>query len=205
LHCSAHSTVQCSGHPERVNPRFRFLSVPSTDELTSSRRPITLLQDTGTEGGCHQTLRKTKFIQRWASAMTSLTSGSRERNIRGHHVRHQMHPGGGDDDPADAGRSSHMIPMAQWDFERQWLRNQFMKRAYVINDKTVGLVGLGNIGAKVSHTLQSLRRRRCSTTISVRQPVEKEAQLAWAMSPSGPCSDLGYREPACSLNESTRT
>ena len=37
----------------------------------------------------------------------------------------------------------------------KWLRNEFIKRAYVIKDKTVGLVGLGNIGTKVAELFKA--------------------------------------------------
>jgi len=37
----------------------------------------------------------------------------------------------------------------------QWPRNEFMRRSYTVNGKTVGIVGIGNIGRKVAKLIQA--------------------------------------------------
>ncbi|MEW6671980.1 MAG: 2-hydroxyacid dehydrogenase [Thermodesulfobacteriota bacterium] len=49
----------------------------------------------------------------------------------------------------------NLIAMHNGILEGQWPRNEFMKRSYTVNGKTVGLVGIGNIGRKVARLIQA--------------------------------------------------
>lgn len=44
----------------------------------------------------------------------------------------------------------HIVPMSAKLKEGEWARDQFFSRSYLLNGKTVGLVGIGNIARKVA-------------------------------------------------------
>jgi phosphoglycerate dehydrogenase-like enzyme len=158
---------------------FDFFLVPSTDEYDKLQEADYIIFRTlELRGDAIKTLRKTKFIQRWGVGYDIIDiKAASERNIPV-----AIMSGINATQVAEMtilltlAVLRNMIPMHNGILNGQWLRNQFMKRAYVIHDKTVGLVGLGNIGTKVS----ALFRAFCADVQYydiVRQPVEKEAQL----------------------------
>lgn len=132
---------------------FRFFLVPSTDEYDKLQeadyivfRTLELREST------IKTLRKTKFIQRWGVGYDIIdVKAAGEQNIPVAIMS-----------GINATQVAEMtilltlavlrntIQMHNGILNGKWLRNEFMKRAYVINGKAVGLVGLGNIGTKVA-------------------------------------------------------
>ncbi len=158
---------------------FEFFLVPSAGEYGKLQeadyivfRTLELREDT------IKTLRKTKFIQRWGVGYDIIDiKAAGEQNIPV-----AIMSGINATQVAEItilltlAVLRNMIPLHNGILNGQWLRNDFMKRAYVINDKTVGLVGLGNIGTKVSALFRAFGADVQYYDI-VRQPAEKEAQL----------------------------
>lgn len=53
----------------------------------------------------------------------------------------------------------NLIPLNEKLRENQWCKDQYASKSYLLSGKTVGLVGLGNIGKKVAHIVQGFGAR----------------------------------------------
>jgi D-3-phosphoglycerate dehydrogenase / 2-oxoglutarate reductase len=132
---------------------FELFIVPSTDEYDKLQdadyiifRTLELREPT------IRSLRKTKFIQRWGAGYDIIDiEAAGKRNIPV-----AVMTGINATQVAEMtilltlAVFRNIVQMHNGILDGQWPRNEFMKRAYVINGKRVGIVGLGNIGAKVA-------------------------------------------------------
>ena len=76
----------------------------------------------------------------------------------------------------------NLIAMHNGILEGQWPRNEFMKRSYAVSGKTVGIIGIGNIGIKVAKRIKSF-----DTEVQyydmIRLSAEQEAELGIRYTP----------------------
>ena len=139
---------------QKIMPEgFEFFLVPSTEDYDKLRdadyivfRTLELREAT------IKNLHRTKFIQRWGAGYDIVDIKAAGE----HNIPVAVMSGINSTQVAEMtilltlAVLRNLIKVHHGIMNEQWPKNEFMKRMFVINGKLVGIVGLGNIGAKVA-------------------------------------------------------
>jgi len=164
---------------EALPDGFEIVLVPTPEEFHKLEdveymimRTLEVREDT------IKTLRKIKFIQRWGVGYDIIDiKAAGERNIPV-----AVMPGINATQVMELtimlilAVYRNLIAMHSGILDGQWPRGEFRKRSYTVSGKTVGIIGIGNIGSKVARRIKAFDTE-VQYYDEIRLSAEQEAEL----------------------------
>lgn len=143
---------------EELPEGFEIILVPSPDEFDKLQDvDYIIMRTVEMREKTIKTLRKIKFIQRWGVGYDIVDI----KAAGDHNIPVAVMPGINATQVMELtlllilAVYRNLIAMHNGILDGQWPRNELRKRSYTVSGKTVGIIGIGNIGTKVAKCIKS--------------------------------------------------